>query len=57
MLKNINWPNLIAETTDNNNLITKFLDLLDTHYDECFLIMTKQAGSKRISKPWLTKER
>lgn len=57
MLKNINWPNLIAETTDNNNLITKFLDLLDTHYDACFLIMTKQAGFKRISKPWLTKER
>ena len=55
ILKTINWTNIITETTDINILTTKLLSLLDTHYNACFPIMTKQIGTKRLNKPWLTK--
>ena len=54
MIQNINWLAILEGISDLNDQTIKYSDTVFKYYNQCFPVMTKTVGSKRLSKPWIT---
>ena len=54
MIQNINWLSILEGISDLTDQTIKYSDTVFKYYNQCFPVMTKTVGSKRLSKPWIT---
>ena len=52
-LRNTDWSLLICNTTDTDKAVSVFLDKFNLFHDECFPLMKKRIGVKRLNSPWI----
>lgn len=54
MIQSTDWDAHLGNLMETHERVLKYIEIVDNYFNTCFPLMTKQIGTTRLTKPWLT---